>query len=169
MKTIEITERLKEINPYQLLETNISFLLKSLLDDFDQTMDQANFDHSYKQITYHLVNRYKFLSWGEIIHVFKEITSGNTEMKKVSVVNIMNCFSDYQKKKIEHNRFEIEKRENEIIKNMADMNKTPFGQAINFRTVMREKGIHSWDNIPLKEIAEKIANGEIKYYKEKKQ
>jgi hypothetical protein len=163
MKPIEINDRIKDINPYQLLEENVYRLMKTLLEDFDQVMDKETFEHSYKQVTRLLMDKHRNLIFGELVHVFKEITLGNYEMKKVSVINIMNCFSDYQKKKIEHNRFEIEKKENEIRKNTVDVFKTPMGQAMLFRIEMHEKGNDEWWNIPLKEIAEKIASGEIKY------
>ncbi|MCK9281330.1 MAG: hypothetical protein M0P71_11960 [Melioribacteraceae bacterium] len=140
--------------------------MKSLLEDFDQVMDKETFENSYRQVTKLLLEKHRNLIFGEVNHVFKEITLANYEMKKVSVVNIMACFADYQRKKIEHNRFEIEKRENEIIKNAVDCTRLPLGQAILFRIDMHEKGKNEWWDVPLKEIAQK---GEIKFdYKKEK-
>lgn len=169
MKSIEITDRIKDINPYQLFEENIYRLMKTLLEDFDQDMDKETFENSYRQVTKLLLEKHRNLIFGEVNHVFKEITLANYEMKKVSVVNIMACFADYQRKKIEHNRFEIEKHESEMIKKYADCTKLPLGRAILFRNVMLEKGKDKWRDVPLKEIAEKLASGEIKFdYKEEK-
>jgi hypothetical protein len=163
MKTIDTDIRIKDIEPYQIFEVNIYNLLKGLLNDFDQSMDQQKFDHTYKQIAYLLKNKYKGLIWGDIKYVFNEISLGNYDIKNISVNTVMGCFSKYQYKKIEQNRIEYEKREHQLQQNAANLNKTPFGKAILFRNEMIEKGNKEWYDVPLKEIAEKIKSGEIKY------
>ena len=168
MKTIDVDIRIKDIDPYQVFEVNIYNLLKSLLYDFDQSMDQQKFDHTYKQIAYLLKNRYKGLIWGDVKHVFNEISLGNYDVKNISVNTIMGCFSKYQKQKIERNRIEYEEKERNLQNNFADLNKTPYGQAIIFRIDQLSKGNKQWEDVPLKEIAEKIKSGEIKFKYNKK-
>lgn len=167
MTSINVNEKIKDIKPFELLKVNVSYLFRNLLDDFNHDMDQKTFDHSYEKIAFIIQDKFKSFTWGDVRFVFDEISAGKYSIRNISVVEIMKCMSDYQNKRIEKNRFEIEKHENEIRKQNMNIHKLPFGTAILFRMQMRKEGNAEYENMPIKEIAEKIKNNEIKYSYEK--
>ncbi|MBN2215013.1 MAG: hypothetical protein JW723_12295 [Bacteroidales bacterium] len=162
MKVIGASEKIKDINE-KVLSGEISELLFTLLNNAALTMKQELYEHTYEYLSHLLKLRHKNLSWWEIEKVFTDISCGVYSIRKISVKSLMEAFNEYQAKRIEKNRNEYEHREHDISSGWADLNKLPFGTAINFRNDMRGKGITKWDDIPLKEIAEKIASGEINY------
>lgn len=167
MTSINVNEKIKDIKPFELLKVNISYLFRVLLDDFNQNMDQKTFDHSYEKIASIIQDKYKSFCWGDVRFVFDEISAGRYSIRNISVVEIMKCMSDYKNKKIELNRFEIENKENEIRKQNMNIHKLPFGTAVLFRMQKRKEGNLKYENMPIKEIAELIKKGEIKYNYEK--
>ena len=163
MKTIDIDLKIRDIEPYSFFEHNISNLLENLINDKGIPMDQKVFEHTYSRLTYFLKKDHKNLVWGEVCKVFENISSGYYEIKYLSTTDILGCFVKYQKQKIERNRIEYEERERKLQNNFADLNKTPYGQALIFRIDQLSKGNKQWEDVPLKEIAEKIKSGEIKF------
>lgn len=151
--------KVKDI-PLPSLELEIKDLLKAALFDFGSDMTKDAFQHSYVKIAYLVSNRYKGLMLGEVKYVFD--MAPEQVKGKLSVQTIMQLFYRYNDAKIEKQKQEVEAREHENFMNSADCMRLPFGKAIIWKREQYEKtGKHP--DIPLKEVAEKISSGEIKF------
>lgn len=164
MIKIEPEEKIINID-FEIIQENIFKLLQDILYDLNQNMTDEIFQHSYKKLAYILKNQYKSLSWIDIECIFDSITNGIYDIKKISVTNILWATNEYIKKKRNKNRIEYERRGMEERQELGDdLSKCPRGMAILFRHEQRENGNYYWEQFSQKEIAEKIASGEIQYH-----
>jgi hypothetical protein len=160
MKTIDDYILIENIEPFSLFEANVSFLLKTLINDFGIAIHQETFDMLYKRISFFLKRKYKDLSWREVRRVFEDISSGKYGIKKICVAEILSCFNIFKNMKFENRKMdqgeEIKKQDK------VDCTKFPMGKAIILKFERKEDNYIQ--SLPLKELAEKLKSGEIKSY-----
>lgn len=151
--------KVKDI-PLPSLEVEIKELLKAALFDFGSDMTKDAFQHSYVKIAYLVSNRYKSLKFGEVKYIFEMAPE---QIKgKLSVQTMMQLFYRYNDAKIEKQKQEFEKFQFENFKNAVDCSTMPLGKAIVYKYEVHEK-TRKYPEMPIKEIAERIATGEIKF------
>lgn len=142
------------------LKVEIESLLKTVMMDFGSIMTQDMFSHTVNRLVYLINMKYKGLMIGEIKYVFE--MAPEKIKGKLSVQTIMQLFYQYYDAKIEKQKQVVDSREHENYMSSVDCMKLPFGKAIIWKREQYElTGKHS--DIPLKEVAEKISSGEIKF------
>lgn len=160
---LNVNSRLKDLDYDQFLRA-IKVMLNKIWMDSGVKYDKEMFDHTLKSVGYSIYNYHSTLLFAEIQVVFKGISLGTykcTRISSNSILGALNEFLEAKRKRVamqgdlEHS---ITKKRNSFVFESG----LPIGQAILFKMEQRDKGITTFDNMPTKEIAEKINSGELK-------
>jgi phage tail tube protein FII len=167
--SIDINSKLKYID-FEEFSRALKVMLRKIWMDSGVKLDQEMFNHTLKSLSYSMHNYHSSLLFAEIQSIFKGISLGQYKVQRISAQSIMSALNEYIEAKRKRTVLEndLQHQINHKKESFILSSGLPVGSAILFKMEQREKGLHQYDDIPLKEIAEKLKSGELKLSKEYK-
>jgi hypothetical protein len=103
MEGINVNDKVSAIE-ISRLKSGIASCIYTLSKDFNQNFDGDIALYTRDRIVGYLHNNYSSWLWGDVLHVFRSITSGFYDIKKITVASLLSCFSKYNSLKYQNKK-----------------------------------------------------------------